>query len=120
MMAIAAIATEMRFRTIFHRIVEYIYVILLLLLGKDAGHISVGIGQISIRHYQNIFGISQISSLILSLSARGNLVACCEFIERLGPKNLEELAFLYNGKSTVFYRRALRENFYSVKRILMK
>jgi hypothetical protein len=109
--AVAITATEMQFRPFLYRLTEYIYACLLFIFRKDLANISLGISQISIRHYQTMEGVSQSQALLRSMSARENLRMCCRLIEKLNCKNLEELRQAYNGKSTAFYRYSLQKNY---------
>lgn len=111
MMAVAITATEMQFRPLLHRLVEYCYVSFLLILGRDAGAVTVGISQISIRHYVSLEKITQFQSLILSMSAGENLIVCCKLVQAANSEVLDDVAKAYNGNSTQFYRAALRRNY---------
>jgi hypothetical protein len=110
LMAVAVTATEMQFRSWLHRVFEYIYVLLLVVLRRNAGTVSVGISQISIRHYVSLEGKSQFQSLLLSMSASNNLATCYQIIETEDIKSLYHLCRAYNGKSTRFYRITLERN----------
>ena len=109
--AAAVTATEMQFRPFWHRLVEYSYVLLLIILRRDAGLISVGVSQISIRHFTSFEGTSQLQSLLRSMSAQKNISTCCKIIERMDAKHLNDVRAAYNGDSTVYYRKALRTNY---------
>jgi hypothetical protein len=111
MLAAAITATEMQFRPFSHRLVEYTYVLSLILLGRDAGAVSIGVSQISIRHFMALEGTNQFQSLLWAMSARKNLTTCSKIIEVMDVKNLNDVCAAYNGASTVFYRRALQRNF---------
>ena len=111
MFAVAVTATEMQFRPFWHRLVEYTYVLSLILLGKDAGPISVGVSQISIRHFVSLEGANQFQSLLWAMSARKSLVTCCKIIEAMDAENLNDVRVAYNGESTLYYRKALQQNF---------
>lgn len=111
MFAVAVTATEMQFRPFWHRLVEYTYVLSLILLGKDAGPISIGVSQISIRHFVLLEGTNQLQSLLWAISARKNLVTCCKIIEAMDAENLNDVRVAYNGDSTLYYRKALQRNF---------
>lgn len=111
MMAAATTATEMHFRPLLHRLVEYFYVFLLLILGKDAGSVSVGISQVSIRHYISHEGTTQFQSLRHSMSAKKNLTICCKIIEAENCDSLDDICSSYNGNSTRYYRRKLQKNY---------
>lgn len=110
MYALAITATEMRFRPFAYRVAEYLYVLILLLLAKDASKVSVGISQVSIRHYMELRGVSQFGSLRLALSGRNNLKICCEIIDNKSITSLSDLSVSYNGHSTRFYRKLLERN----------
>lgn len=111
MFAVAVTATEMQFRPFWHRLVEYTYVLSLILLGRDAGAISVGVSQISIRHFGSLEGTNQFQSLLWAVSARKNLVTCCKIIEAMDADSLNDVRVAYNGESTLYYRKALQRNF---------
>lgn len=111
MFAVAVTATEMQFRPFWHRLVEYLYALSLILLGKDAGPISVGVSQISIRHFVSLEGANQFQSLLRAMSARKSLVTCCKIIEAMDAENLNDVRVAYNGESTLYYRKALQRNF---------
>lgn len=111
MMAAAITATEMQFRPLLHRLVEYTYVSLLLFLGRDASAVSVGISQISIRHYVSLEGTTQFQSLLLSMSAKKSLATCCKIIEAENSNSLDHVCRAYNGNSTRYYRRALEKKY---------
>lgn len=110
LLATAITATEMQFRPLLHRLAEYTYVLLLLLLGRDAGAVSVGISQISIRHYVSFERTTQFQSLLLSMSAKKSLSTCCKIVGAESNKSLEHICRVYNGNSTRYYWRALRKN----------
>lgn len=112
--AVAVTATEMHFRSLPHRIAEYVYVLLLLFFGRDAGAVSVGVSQISLRHFVALEKTNQLRALLMSVSARDSLRVCCNLIKALDTKSLEEVARAYNGKSTWFYRKELQGNFEKV------
>lgn len=111
MLAVAFTLTEMEFRTFYHRLIEYIYVFLLLSMGKDASKVSVGVSQVSIRHYMSQEGIGQFSSLVRSFSLRSNLRACCLIISRESDRSLDNLCRVYNGSGTGYYRRLVAKSF---------
>lgn len=111
MFAAAVTATEMQFRPFGYRMIEYSYVLLLVLLRRDAGSISVGVSQISIRHFASFEGDSQFKSLLRAMSARKNLATCCKIIEAMDANHLNDVRAAYNGDSTVFYRKALQRNY---------
>lgn len=115
--AVAITATEMQFRSLFHRVVEYIYVGILLLLMKNVDSISIGISQISIRHYVTLKGVTQYEALISSMSAKDNMDLCCTLVHDAKCENLEELICVYNGNSTWFYRKALMANYSAVQQL---
>ena len=98
---------EMRFRPLTYRIFEYFYVVILLSLGRDVGRVSVGISQISIRHIERYEEVNQFNALRLALSARNNLRVCCLILEEKSVKSIKDVARLYNGRSTLFYKRTL-------------
>ena len=108
--AVAVTATEMQFRPFPHRCVEYAYVLCMLLFKQDVSFVSVGISQISIRHYRSQFGFSQFQALFHSMSAQKNLLLCCKLLESSNMNTLDKMREVYNGKSTFFYKRALRKN----------
>lgn len=111
MFAAAVTATEMQFRPFWHRVVEYTYVLSLILLGRDAGTISVGVSQISIRHFVSLEGINQFQSLFRAMSARKNLATCCKMIEEMDAEHLNDVRVAFNGNSTIYYRKALQRNY---------
>lgn len=111
MFAVAITATEMQFRPFWYRFVEYTYVLFLIIFRRDAGSISVGVSQISIRHFVSLEGTNQLQSLLFALSARKSLATCCKIIEAMDAENLDDVRLAYNGKSTVYYRKALQRNF---------
>lgn len=111
MFAVAVTATEMQFRPFWHRLVEYTYALSLILLGRDAGPISVGVSQISIRHFMSLEGTNQFQSLLWAMSVRKNLATCCKIIESMDAENLNDVRVAYNGESTLYYRKALQRNF---------
>lgn len=111
MFAVAITATEMQFRPLVLRLLEYIYAVSVILFGRDAGHISVGVSQISIRHIVSLEGTNQFQSLLLAMSARKSLAACSRVIEAMDARNLNEVRIGYNGQSTMYYRIALQRNF---------
>lgn len=111
MLAVAVTATEMQFRPFWHRLVEYSYVLLLIVLRRDAGSISVGVSQISLRHFTSCEGTNQFQSLLCSMSAQKNVSTCCKIIEEMNAKHLNDVRTAYNGDSTIFYRKALRKNY---------
>jgi len=111
MFAVSVTATEMRFRPFWHRLVEYMYVLTLILLGKDAGPISVGVSQISIRHIVSLENTNQLQSLLYAMSARKNLAICCKIIEAMDAKSLNDVRVSYNGESTLYYKNTLKQNF---------
>ena len=113
--AVAVTATEMQFRPFWYRMAEYTYAMALILLGRDAGSISVGVSQISIRHFSSFEDTNQFKSLLRAMSARKSLVTCCKMIETMDAENLEEVQTAYNGGSTVFYRRALQRNYHRIR-----
>ena len=111
MLAAAVTATEMQFRPFPHRLVEYTYALLLLLLARNVGSISIGVSQISVRHFTAIEGISQLQSLFWATSARNSLATCCKLIEAMGAEDIDDVRKAYNGNSTVHYRKALQKNY---------
>lgn len=110
LMAAAITITEMQFRSLLHRLAEYTYVFILILLGRDASSVSVGISQISIRHYVSLEGTTQFQSLISSMSAKKSLAACCKLIDPISQNSLDEVISLYNGNCTSYYRAELQRN----------
>ncbi|MFD2738956.1 hypothetical protein ACFSUD_05210 [Sulfitobacter aestuarii] len=117
MMAAAVTATEMSFRSLPHRLAEYLYATVLILLGRDAGHVSIGISQVSIRHYATLENASQLMALKLSLSAEHNLRICCKFVQQVEGRSLISVARAYNGRSTFFYKKALAENYSALQQL---
>ena len=115
--AVGITATEMQFRPLLHRIAEYIYVWILLILRQNVDSISIGISQISIRHYVTLEGITQYQAFISSMSAKENLKICCTLIQNANCETLEELCHVYNGNSTWFYRDALKRNYAVVRQM---
>lgn len=111
MLAAAVTATEMQFRPFWHRLVEYTYVLFLIILGRDAGPVSVGVSQISIRHFVSLEGISQFQSLLRAMSVQRNLATCCKMIEAMDAEHLNDVRVAYNGDSTIYYRKALQRNY---------
>lgn len=111
MMAAAITATEMNFRPLFYRLIEYTYVSLLILWRLDASSVSVGISQISIRHYVSLEGVTQFQSLRYSISAKKNLATCCKIIEAADGNSLGQICNSYNGAGTRFYRMELEKNY---------
>ena len=111
MFAAAVTATEMQFRPFWHRVVEYTYVLSLILLGRDAGTISVGVSQISIRHFASLEGANQFQSLLRAMSARKSLATCCKMIEAMDAEHLNDVRVAFNGNSTIYYRKALQRNY---------
>lgn len=109
--AAAITATEMQFRSLVHRLVEYVYVAILIFFGRDASAISVGISQISIRHYISLEGTTQFQSLLLSMSAKENLATCCKLINTMNQNSLKQICLLYNGNSTNYYWMELQKNY---------
>lgn len=116
--AAAITATEMYFRPLPHRLIEYLYVALLLLSGRDATAVSVGISQISIRHYVSLEGKTQFEALRSSVSARANLAICCKIIETNKCESLEDVSKLYNGSSNQYYRLKLKQNYDALQKQL--
>jgi hypothetical protein len=117
MFAAAVTATEMQFRPFWHRLVEYAYVLSLILMGKDAGPVSVGVSQISIRHFASLEGTNQFQSLFRAMAARKNLATCCKMIEAMDAKHLNDVRVAYNGYSTIYYRKALQRNYDLLRKI---
>lgn len=109
--AAAITATEMQFRPFWQRSVEYIYVLLLILLGRDAGSISIGVSQISIRHIVSIEGTNQLEALLWALSARNSIGTCCKIIEAINTEDLDQVRVAYNGVGTTYYRKVLQRNY---------
>jgi len=114
LMAAAVTATEMQMRGFMQRMAEYILVCAILLLGKDAQWVSVGISQISLRHYYALADAKGFKALFMSLSPSENLRMCCILINSTNAVNLDDLANAYNGKSTVFYRSCLKQNYAAI------
>ena len=110
LLAVAITATEMQFRPLLCRFSEYIYALSLIAFGRDAGSVSVGVSQISIRHFVALEGINQLQSLLWAMSAQKSLTTCCKMIEGLNVRGVDDLRAKYNGNSTVFYRIVLRKN----------
>lgn len=117
-MAAAVTATEMEFRTAMHRFFEYIYAAALVFLNKDASAISIGVSQISIRHYIYFEGGTQFNAIISLMSVNKSIETCCKIIEKSKCKNIEDLSRKYNGNSTIFYLIMLSKN-YTIARELM-
>lgn len=111
LMAAAVTATEMQMRNFAQRIAEYLLVLIILWLGRNPGSVSVGISQISLRHYETLTGTRGLRALILSASPRQNLKLCCAFIARNNCVSLDEVVESYNGSSTDYYRATLERNF---------
>jgi hypothetical protein len=80
-------------------------------LGRDAGSISVGVSQISIRHFSSLEGTSQFQSLLRAMSAQKSLATCCKIIEKMNAEHLDDVRIAYNGESTFYYKNALQRNF---------
>lgn len=98
--------TEMRFRALTHRILEYCLVLFLLLRGRDPGAVSIGISQLSVRHLKRILGVGNLSALRASMSAERNLYCCCVLASELQSSGLPDLLRGYNGRTSIFYIRA--------------
>ncbi|WP_123642826.1 hypothetical protein [Histidinibacterium lentulum] len=109
--------TEMKFRPWSHRLVEYLYVLGLIALRRDVSTITVGVSQISIRHYKNYQGAGQFEALRQSMSAINNLRLCCAIIEDQSIKTPRDAARKYNGASSVFYRNSLSLNFSNLREL---
>lgn len=111
MFAAAITATEMEFRPLWHRLAEYAYATFLILFGRDAGSITVGVSQISLRHISKLERTNQFQSLCRAMSARKNLEICCKMIDEMDVNHLDDLQLAYNGTGTIFYRKALVRNY---------
>lgn len=111
MFAAAVTATEMQFRPFWHRLIEYCYVMVLTILKRDAGSISVGVSQISVRHFASFEGTSQFQSLLRSMSAQKSISTCCKIIDAMDANHLNDVRAAYNGNSSIYYRRALKRNY---------
>lgn len=110
-MAAAVTATEMYFRPLPYRIIEYIYVALLIILGRDASSISLGISQISIRHYVSLESVNQFQAFRFSMSARENIATCCKLLDSNKWGSPEEVCKFYNGKSSPYYSMKLKQHY---------
>lgn len=114
LMAAAITATEMQMRNFTQRTAEYILVFIMLGLGRNTRNVSVGISQISLRHYETLAGAQGFKALLLSLSPRENLKLCCTIIASNNCVSLDDLVATYNGSGTNYYRATLERNFLKV------
>jgi len=118
--AAALTLTEMHFKPLPIRIVEYIYIISLFLRGKSYLSVTAGISQISLRHISKRTGINGLGLLKVAVDARSCLDECCYVIGRSDNTSVSKLATTYNGKSTPYYRRLLDNNYERVGSIFEK
>ena len=111
-LAAAAITlAEMRFRMFPHRVLENVLVLALIAACRDPGHISIGISQISLRHFSRILGVSSLAALRGSTSAETNLHTCCALISEYSTSNISEILSNYNGRSSIFYKKAIADTY---------
>lgn len=108
--AAAITLTEMYFRPLPARLVEFVYASLLYLFGRDYLSVSVGISQISLRHITERNGLRGFRLLYHTLNSVRCLDECCFFIANLKAARLVDISHQYNGRSTVFYLALFRKN----------
>lgn len=99
--------TEIRFRTLLHRLCEYAMVILLIFRKQDPGHLSIGISQISIRHFRQFLATDNLGALKAAMVHQSCLHVCCSLIDDTGARTIGEVAHKYNGRCSPYYLRAL-------------
>lgn len=109
--AAATTLTEMSFRPWLWRAFEYIYALTIHAIGRDIGGITLGVSQISLRHFRDLRNLSDRQSIFASMSVRQNLSLCCELVEEVYPLETETVAEHYNGNATSFYKRRLSETY---------
>lgn len=112
LLAVAVTATEMHFRPLTFRCIEYLVVILRLCVGRDVGSFSVGISQVSLRHYMVTYRIGPFAAIRLAMSAEENLKICCALLDSWRCETIEAACDGYNGNSTIFYKRLLSRNYH--------
>lgn len=118
--AAAVTLTEMYFRPLPARALEYLYVFVLLLFHRDYLHVSVGISQVSLRHIYRSQGKTGLALLSLAMNPRKILNECCLVIGTFDQLSVPSMAKEYNGNSTYFYRRLLEKNLQNVESIWSK
>lgn len=115
--AVAVTLTELQFRPLWFRLLEYGYALFLLSFGGKAGSVSVGIAQISLRHYSEKLNFGLWYGLVASTSARVNIRLCGLLIAEIDNKDALSVARLYNGNATKQYYADLEKNFRSVCKV---
>jgi len=111
--ACAIVMTEMTFRQLPHRCVEFIFAFGCLAFGRSPRYMTLGIAQISVWRLCKMQGHTEAKATLLLMSKAKSIEACCYFLAhaRLDDKELGDpkaLASVYNGKATPFYLRRLR------------
>lgn len=99
----AIICTEMEFRSLAFRIAEYCVTAFLLLNGRDIGHISLGIAQVSVRHYRDFLGYSNKDAWKASMRFKENWKICALIVASVGSLESADIIKAYNGRSTRYY-----------------
>lgn len=112
---LSVLIAESFFRGPLDRLLEYVVWILLVVLWKDRMHrLSVGVGQIQLRHwsaYYNWTSLSPTSSRLASvLSLEANYDVCSDLIGTTGRggESLRRIAARYTGESRFFYVSVLQ------------
>ena len=107
MLAAALTISEMRFRTWTHRLIEYSYVLILILIRQDAGSVTIGVSQISVRHIRNLLDTNDFGALRAATSAETSLKMCCQLIGSYSELSIRDVALRYNGDCSIYYLSTL-------------
>jgi hypothetical protein len=110
LLAAAVISSEMEFRRFLHRLVEYVFALAKLMVGVSIDTMSLGVAQISIRHIVKLRRVSSFEALRLTLSVKESFDLCCEIIDAFPSKDIANVVFAYNGRSSIYYRFAVERH----------
>ena len=112
-LAAAIICAEMQFRPFVFRIGEYIYALIRLAINKNIDSMTLGVAQVSLRHYRDFLAVDRWRAVLASTDLRTNWQMCCLYLEKYGCYDVETAVNAYNGVATTYYRRTV-SNYFAV------
>jgi hypothetical protein len=82
---------------------EYVFVWILYFLGRSIEGYTLGIGQISLRHFKARFAHSDFESILASKSLAKSFDLCCHIVSLASDQSDKEIVATYNGSCTEYY-----------------
>ena len=108
--AIAFIATEMRFRGPFLRLGEALHALWSIYVLRREPKLTLGKCQVSFSYWRRRFGERNIDLLIATFDDVISYEVCCSYLKANSRTTLEQTIIQYNGRPSVLYVKLFYKN----------